>query len=764
MTDPSPRDWARLVVEATDDLVYVCSEDLRIAYMNPALVRRTGRDATGERCHEALHGLPEPCPWCPNDLVIGQGRAHTWEVQSPQDGRWYHVVNVPVERGGRRYKVAIIRDITARREAEESLAGRKRFLRDVLDSAGVAVFAIDREHRCTLWNRACERLTGVRAEEVVGTNRHWSAFYDEPRPTLADLVLDGRTDRGPELYPVFGPSPLAPDAVRAERAFRSLGGKVRHIAFEAAPVRDEAGRIVAVVETLHDVTELKRAEADRERLALAVDQAAEAIVITDHEARILSANPAYEAILGVPVDRARGLPLGEVLENTDPGFDAKEARRHLLATGRWSGRVGKRRPDGREIVLDVTATVVRDDRGTPRYGLCIFRDVTEEVRWERERLRAERLRALGTLAGGIAHDFNNLLMGILGSAELLETEVRPDGPGPKHLERILRAGERARDLVTQILQFSRADPDGDGRADLRAETETVAEMLRATTPSVVEVEWTAPAHPCFVPVDPAQAQQVVLNLATNAVKALGPGPGRVSLAVERVDASPPLPPDLSPGVYYRLSVADTGCGMDPATADRIFEPFFTTRPVGEGTGLGLSVVYGVVRAAGGTIRVETAPGRGSLFEVFLPAVDGAADRAPDPGPAPEATPLRVLVVDDEEAVREITRDLLTGLGHEVVLAVSAEEALEILAREPGVEVVLTDRSMPGIPGEELARRIREAFPWVEVVLFTGHMEPEVAERARAAGASEILTKPIRRTQLAGALRRLAARKAAQRED
>ncbi|NOY44472.1 MAG: PAS domain S-box protein [Deltaproteobacteria bacterium] len=471
--------WARAVVEATEDLVYVCSEDLTVVYMNPALIRRTGRDAIGERCHRVLHGLDDPCPWCVNSIVIGQNRSHTWEVQSPDDGRWYHVVNTPIEREGRRYKVAIIRDITARREAE----------------------------------------------------------------------------------------------------------------------------------------------AERERMALAVDQASDAIVIVDARGRVLSANPAYEAITGVPVEQARGRRLGTVLETADPDFDLEAAHRQLAETGRWRGRVTKRRPDGREVILDAAATNVRAEDGTFLHGVCIFRDVTREVEWERERARTDRLRALGTLAGGIAHDFNNLLMGILGSAELLESVVPPGDPGRRHLERILRAGERARALVAQILQFSRSDPSGVERADLRTEAEMAADLLRATTPSTVEVTVRVPDRPCPVPLDPAQAQQVVLNLATNAVKALGPRGGQVQIEVvtrEFPEGDPGLPPDLSPGRYHRLAVSDTGCGMPPGILDRIFEPFFTTRPVGEGTGLGLSVVYGVVRAAGGALRVESEPGRGSLFEVFLP--------------------------------------------------------------------------------------------------------------------------------------------------
>ncbi len=474
-----PSHWARAVVEATEDLVYVCSKDLIVVYMNPALIRRTGRNATGERCHRVLHGLDEPCSWCVNDLVIGQNRSHTWEVQSPDDGRWYHVVNTPIERDGRRYKVAIIRDITARREAE----------------------------------------------------------------------------------------------------------------------------------------------AERERMALAVAQASDAIVIVDAKGRVLSANPAYETITGVPVEQALGRRLGTVLETADPDFDLEAAHRQLAETGRWRGRVIKRRPDGREVILDAAATNVRAEDGTFLHGVCIFRDVTREVEWERERARTDRLRALGTLAGGIAHDFNNLLMGILGSAELLESVVPPDGPGRRHLERILKAGERARGLVAQILQFSRSGPSGGERTDLCAEAEMAADLLRATTPSVVEVTVRVPDRPCPVSLDPAQAQQMVLNLTTNAVKALGPDGGRVHIEVttrEFSEGDPGLPPDLAPGRYHRLAVSDTGCGMPPGILDRIFEPFFTTRPVGEGTGLGLSVVYGVVQAAEGALRVESKPGRGSLFEVFLP--------------------------------------------------------------------------------------------------------------------------------------------------
>jgi signal transduction histidine kinase/ActR/RegA family two-component response regulator len=359
--------------------------------------------------------------------------------------------------------------------------------------------------------------------------------------------------------------------------------------------------------------------------------------------------------------------------------------------------------------------------------------------------QAQRIQSLGTLAGGIAHDFNNVLASVGGNVEIAARALPAEHPVRKHLQRIGQATARAADLVKRILAFSRRQEPHWTCVALQPVVDEVLKLLHATLPATIEIRTVFDADAPAVRADASQIHQVLMNLATNAAHAMSERGGVLEVRLEAVtldaDAAA-VAPELRAGRYVRLSVGDTGSGMDEATRERIFEPFYTTKAPGHGTGLGLSVVHGIVKSHDGAITVESQVGVGTTLHVYLPAADATmADAA-----APAAADLRghgehVLYVDDEEAIVEVASRLLTDLGYRVTGATDAGRALADLQSRPyEFDVLVTDLAMPGLPGAELARQVRDIRPGIPVVLTSGYVRPEDADAVQRLGPVDVILK------------------------
>jgi signal transduction histidine kinase/CheY-like chemotaxis protein len=383
----------------------------------------------------------------------------------------------------------------------------------------------------------------------------------------------------------------------------------------------------------------------------------------------------------------------------------------------------------------------------------------ESAGTEAELRQAQRIQSLGTLAGGIAHDFNNVLTAILGNTEIAARSLPDDAPAQRSLRHIAQAGARASDLVGRILMFSRHQQPQRSLVTLRGVVEEALRLMRSTLPATIRIECTCAADAPAVLADPTQVFQVVMNLGTNAAHAIGRHGGRLTVRLEAVVLEPDVvPPGLRPGRHARLTVTDTGCGMDAATLERIFEPFFTTKPVGEGTGLGLSVVYGIVKNHEGAITVESRPGEGTTFRLYLPEAEAGAVAASSAPPAEvRGRGEHVLHVDDEEAIVYMTGRLLEHAGYRVSGFTDARLALEAFQADPGgFDAVVTDLSIPGLPGLELVREIRQRRPDVPVVCTSGHVRPEDRTALLELPRADLVLKPRLVTDLAPALHRLLA--------
>ncbi|MEX2242147.1 MAG: PAS domain S-box protein [Burkholderiales bacterium] len=493
-----------------------------------------------------------------------------------------------------------------------------------------------------------------------------------------------------------------------------------------------------------------------------IEHSSDALVLTRPMAGgILYASPAMERVLGYSAEDLRGR---EVMELVHPETleTAIRLRAELLDTpGKVSvDELRLLHKDGSWRWVELTRKNLLEEPSV-RAVVMNFRDIDERKHAEAERARleqrlrqAEKMEAVGRLAGGIAHDFNNILGGILGYAEMLAEQAPAGSPLKRYADNVLTGASRASGLVEQILSYSRSQRGRRVPVELGGIVAETLELVRGSLPPGITLAAEL-STPLYVVGDATQLHQVTMNLCTNAVHAMGEG-GTLRLTLEPTDVAAERTlahTMLRAGAYARLTVEDTGSGMDEATLERVFEPFFTTKEVGKGTGLGLSLVYGIVTDSGGAIDVTSAPGRGSRFAIYLPRVDTpAAIEDAAAGPIQRGHGERVLVVDDEEALVAVTSEVLKHIGYEPVGC--SDGAAALAAFEAGrIDAVIADEVMPGLTGTELARALRRHRADLPIVLMSGYSGPMLSERALAAGITEVLKKPVQSREIASALAR-----------
>jgi PAS domain S-box-containing protein len=496
----------------------------------------------------------------------------------------------------------------------------------------------------------------------------------------------------------------------------------------------------------------RKADADLRTLGAAIDQTDEGLMITDAEGVVEFVNPAFESIHSVTASAARGRCYWD-LEGCSPvGTTWEDVRDRVARAHAWEGRAVCASATGTKD-LAISVSPVREPDGSVSRLVGVVMDVTHEAALQSRLRQSQKMEALGTLAGGIAHDFNNILMAIYGYAERLRRRLGHDPQAQGDVESLLTAARRARDLVRQILTFSR---QADSRPELvrvGAVALEVAAFLRATLPSTIRIETFADAESGLIRGNDTQIHQLLLNLGTNAAHAM-PGGGVLRISVDETEIGADGRGDDR---WVRVVVRDNGVGMSPETVDRIYDPFFTTRDVGEGTGLGLSVVHGIVVGHGGTIEVHTEPGEGSTFEVLLPArASGkpSGETPPQADQAPNRSTGRILVVDDEPAIAEIATVFLRDAGFDVDAASNGADALARLQeRHLDYDLVITDQTMPGMTGLELARRLRVLNADVPLLLTTGYTAAAALEQTQELGVKEVLMKPFSEQTLLESVRR-----------
>jgi two-component system cell cycle sensor histidine kinase/response regulator CckA len=640
---------------------------------------------------------------------------------------------------------SIVRDVRERKAVIAALAESKAFLETLVDSASAAIFTLHPDGRVgDVWNPAAEWLFGWRRDEVVGRPAPLvpPERQDEFR-ALRQTILEGRSLTNVEVTRV-----------------RSDGTPIE-LSLAASPLRDEAGRVASILAVAIDVTERKRAEAalaaSEERFKRLAENAPD--VIYRHRllpsARTEYVSPAVHALCGYSPEEFRSDPelLGRLIHPDDRHL-AEEAVRGEIPSGkpvvvRWLRR------DGTTLWTEVRNVVVRDDQGAAVALEGIARDVTERTaaeealrRAQDQLLQSQKLEAVGRLAGGVAHDFNNLLGVIIGHAELAQRDAGPANALKARLEAVLGAARRAADLTRQLLAFSRRQVLQPRVVDLNAEVADLEKMLRRLIGE--DVELVTRLDPALAPVraDPGQIGQVLMNLAVNAREAMPQG-GVLTIETANVEVDRPFAEEhapMVPGPYVRLVVADDGPGLDASVREHLFEPFVTTKP--EGSGLGLSTVYGIVKQSGGYVWAEPGPGRGTTFTVHLPRWDGPADEIPAAVPArPGGGSETILVVEDQEELRGLICEVLQGAGYRVLQAADGRGALALsdASSEP-IHLLVTDIVMPGMSGREMAEALCARRTETRTLLISGYPN-EAIERSGGLGGFALLEKPFSRTRL-----------------
>ncbi len=491
-------------------------------------------------------------------------------------------------------------------------------------------------------------------------------------------------------------------------------------------------------------------------LAAAVERVSEGIVIMDAHARTLYANPAAEAHFGFGRHAMDGLSYVDVLQKSAAEAGAGSALHEAIRAGEaWTHRLVQERSDGSVYGLEVNVFPVRADSGRLTGFAALQRDITQEVSLQEHARQLQKMEALGNLAGGIAHDFNNILLPILINTELALLEEKTDGPASRRLEQVLEAARRGREVVKQILGFAQPREQEARPVEITPILTEALKFLRVSIPKNIKIVDELQTTSAVIVADPAEIHQILINLCSNAAYAMRDEGGVLKIRLSEREICPDAAPSasgLGPGPYVVLSVSDTGRGMTSEIMERMFDPFFTTKTLGEGTGMGLAVVHGIVRNRGGAITCSSEPGKGTVFEIFLPRI---TERQPprDLGDALPKGTERILFVDDEEIqVRAVSR-LLTHLGYQVTGLSDSRKALELLRRQPeAFDLLITDLTMPSVSGEQLARVARNLRPVLPVILCTGFSEMIDETAALAAGVKAFVMKPFSVKEIAETIR------------
>jgi len=525
-------------------------------------------------------------------------------------------------------------------------------------------------------------------------------------------------------------------------------------------VEERTTELAHTIKALHDeIIERERGEKERALLASAIEQAAESIFMTDAEWRITYVNPAFESMNGYSRDDLIGQNCSILRSDLqDPDF-FRRMRETLSRDGVWSGRRTIRRKDGTYYEADATLSTVRDTKDTIINYVSINRDITHELRLEQELRQSQKMEAIGTLAGGIAHDFNNILTAIIGYTAMAQLKLAKGDAATRDLERVQEASSRAKELVKRILTFSRQGEQERKPVQMAAIIEEVLKLLRSSLPSTIEIHQHIATSPNgdTVLADSTQIHQMLMNLGTNAAHAMRDLGGVLSISLSDVDADATLIaryPDLRQGPYLRLTVADTGHGMEAGIRERIFDPYFTTKKVGEGTGMGLAVVQGIIKNHGGAISVYSEPGLGTTFHIFLPRLEGEIAPQATAVALPSGGTERVLFVDDEAMLAELGQELLASLGYTVTAILNSREALNLFRSDPqAFDLVITDMTMPGLTGKELAKELMGVRPDIPIILCTGFSEQINEKQAKEIGVRGYIMKPYTVNSLNATIRR-----------
>ena len=535
---------------------------------------------------------------------------------------------------------------------------------------------------------------------------------------------------------------------------RAKDGSYYWVDTTIVPFLNSEGKPYQYVAIRNDITERKRGEEQIREQAALLDQARDAILVRDLNHNILFWNKGAERIYGWSAQETVGKNVKDLILK-EPSGPFEEAARAVMDRGDWNGEIRQTRRDGAEIIVESRWTLVRDEHGSPTSILVINTDVTERQRMEAQFLRAQRMESIGTLAGGIAHDLNNVLSPILMAIDMLQLKTT-DETSKKWLQVLRTNAERGGNMVRQVLSFARGVEGERVALQPKHLIKEIVKILRETLPKTIEITYRLADELWIISADATQMHQVLMNLCVNARDAMPEG-GSISIRAENAvvdDNYARMHLEAKPGRFVMITVSDTGPGMSSEIQSRIFEPFFTTKEMTKGTGLGLSTALTIVKSHGGFMNVYSELHKGSQFTLYLPALDapGAAPASALQTDLPVGNGELILVVDDEESIREITRGTLETFGYTVLTASDGTEALALYAdRKNEIAVVLTDMVMPFMDGPATIRALQRMNPNIRIIAASGLATSQHLAQASLEGVNIFLNKPYTAEKLLRAL-------------
>jgi PAS domain S-box-containing protein len=682
----------------------------------------------------------------------------------------------------KRLIVGVGRDITEHKEAERKLQESEAMLARAQQIAHVGYWDRDLSTEILRWSDETYRIFGFQPQECqVNAEFFLQRLHPDDRARVAKAR--GEAAEGAKPYDVI---------------FRSVrpDGSVCWVHTLGEVARTPDGKPARIFGTVLDITERKSAEELLQEYEKVVEGSDDMIAIVDRDYRFRLANDAFLQYRGICKKEIIGRSAEEILgrdvfervvkKNLEKCFHGEVVRWEMKQTypelGERDLRVSYLPIRGPEGVDRVTA-IIRDitERKRAEEALrkahdeleTLVQQKTMELRQAYERLKeetrereqaesqlrqAQKMEALGALAGGIAHDFNNMLAVILGNTELALDEVQDENGIGHNLAQILKASRRGRDLVKQILTFSRKSNKKRNAIDMNSLLKETFRLLRSSIPANIEIALDMEAQDAATVADPSEIQQIIMNLASNAEYAMRDDGGKLTFRVHDQTYLPGdrLPAaDMEPGDYVILTVSDTGAGMTAKTQEKIFDPFFTTKEIGQGTGMGLAVVYGILKNLNGAVTVHSEPGKGATFHVFLPKASPLREDRQEERGLPPGGKERILFVDDEEAVAETGKAVLERLGYQVTATTDGEKALELFLEDTmKYDMVITDHAMPHITGIKLAEKMIKARKDIPIILCTGYSHTASPEGAKAIGIRGFLMKPVAKKELAETVRRV----------
>ncbi len=771
----------RAIFESAPDSIFIKDRFLAYTSINPAmekLFRLSQNDLIG-LTDEELYGPEIGAKTQEEDLRVLNGEIINNEITLPvgKSMQTFSVVKAPMyDHNGEIVGICgIARDVTERKRATETrnvmyeisdavsqTKDLREFFRSVQTSLGRVIDT--KNFYIALYNAENDTLTlPYHIDEKdkfteIPAGKTMTAYVIRTKKSLLVTEEEIKTLAEKKEIEIVGALPKVWLGVPLMSGSQVIGVlAVQNYQNKSAFSREHVDFLEFVSGQIAAAIERKKAEEDRIRLATAMQYTADGIVVTDENAKILYVNPAYEKITGYSAEELIGKNPKILKSGRHNKAFYQNLWNTLIAGEIWKGMFTNRKKSGAEYQEEATISPIFDENGKIINFVAVKRDVTEQLNMQTRLRQAEKMEAIGTLAGGIAHDFNNIIAAIIGYAELSIDDAESDRL-KRNLEQILKASRRAKDLVQQILAFSRRSDEKRRPLQINPIIKEAMKLMRATIPATIEIRTNISSKDSYILGDPTQIHQLMMNLCTNAAHAMREKGGLLEVNVRDVEMdkdSVQQYQELKPGPYVKIMVRDTGTGIDPQIIDRIFEPYFTTKGVGDGAGMGLALVHSIVKSYRGEIVVYSEKGKGTTFNIFLPRIQAPVKQEREKKKDLPRGTEKILFVDDEKNIVNVGSQILRRLGYQVAVATSAQSALEIFEKNPDeFDLIITDQTMPRMNGDELARKILAIKPEIPIILCTGYSEVVSKEKAKQMGIAEFLMKPLFSGDLAGVVRRV----------